>query len=62
MISFYWAFQTLLTIGYGDVVAGNAFEQFMAIIWMLTGIGFYSFTIGNMTQMIIDYDKDNEML
>lgn len=52
LICYYWAFQTLLTIGYGDVVAGDAYEQLMAVIWMLMGIAFYSYAIGNMTQMI----------
>jgi hypothetical protein len=49
IVSFYWAIQTLLTIGYGDVVPGGELEMFIAICWMIAGIGFYSYTIGNMT-------------
>ena len=32
----------------------------MAIIWMVFGVGFYSYNIGNMTQMISSFDIDNE--
>ena len=52
MKSFYWAFQTILTIGYGDVGVGSDFEKLMCIAWMIFGVGFYSYTIGHMTQMI----------
>ena len=32
----------------------------MAICWMVFGVGFYSYTIGNMTQMISSFDSDNQ--
>jgi uncharacterized protein YukE len=34
----------------------------MAIFWMIIGVAFYSYTIGNMTQMISSFDQENEEL
>jgi len=62
IISFYWAFQTLTTVGFGDISGGNEVEQVMAIMWMIFGVGYYSYTIGNMTSMISSFDSDNEEL
>ena len=62
MVSYYWAFQTLTTVGYGDITVGSDTEKFMASCWMIFGVGFYSYTIGNMTQMIENYDADNAEL
>lgn len=59
MVAFYWAFQTLTTVGYGDVTVGTDTEKVMCIMWMIFGVGFYSYTIGNMTQMIASFDEDN---
>ena len=44
--SMYWAFQTLTTVGYGDVRAVRNDERIIAIIWMVFGVGFYAYIIG----------------
>ena len=62
LVAFYWALQTILTIGYGDVVPKEVSEQLFACCWMLFGLNFYSYLFGIMYQMINDYDKDNELL
>lgn len=49
LVSFYWTIQTLFSVGYGDVKVVNYADRAFAIVWMLSGIGFYSYTIGNMT-------------
>jgi hypothetical protein len=49
LASIYWALQTLTTVGFGDVYAETVPEKILAIVWMLSGIGFYSFTIGNLS-------------
>jgi hypothetical protein len=35
-------------VGYGDINAKTEAERIFAMVWMLVGIGFYSYTIGNM--------------
>jgi len=48
----YRAIQTLTTVGYGDVHAVTTLEKVMSLIWMIFGVGFYSFTIGNLSSII----------
>lgn len=44
----YWAFATLTTVGYGDINALTPAEKIAAILWMIIGFAFYSYTIGNL--------------
>lgn len=52
----YWALQTLTTVGFGDINAVTIPEKIIAILWMIFGVGFYSFTIGNLSQIIAMID------
>ncbi|CAD8188879.1 unnamed protein product [Paramecium pentaurelia] len=58
--AFYWAYQTITVIGYGDVEAHNSDEYLLVIIWMLIGVGYYSFTIGNITFILIQSNPNQE--
>jgi hyperpolarization activated cyclic nucleotide-gated potassium channel 2 len=55
-VSVYWALQTLTTVGYGDIPSRSVYEKVSALIWMLIGVGFYTFTIGNITNIINSID------
>lgn len=62
----YWAFTTMITIGYGDVVALSAEEQLTAMLSMCIASGFFSFIVGNFSNIIssqsaID-EKQSEIL
>jgi CRP-like cAMP-binding protein len=48
----YWAFQTLTTVGYGDMQGTTLEERLFSIMWILFGVAFYSFTIGNLQTML----------
>ncbi|CDW85707.1 UNKNOWN [Stylonychia lemnae] len=52
----YWAFQTLTTVGYGDVTGNTSGERIFAFVWMVFGVAFYSFTIGNLQSIISTID------
>ena len=56
LVSSYWAFQTLTTVGFGDVGAKTNIEIVLCCIWMIFGVGFYSFTIGNLSSIMNDID------
>lgn len=58
--SVYWAFQTLTTVGFGDINGKNVHERIFAIAWMLLGIGFYSIMFGNMTNLLDSMDAANK--
>lgn len=55
-MSVYWALQTLTTVGYGDIKAKSVYEKITALIWMIIGVGFYSFTIGNLASIFNSID------
>jgi voltage-gated potassium channel Kch len=52
LAAIYWAIQTLLTVGYGDIPAVTTEEMIIAVIWMILGGMFYTFTIGNLTSVL----------
>lgn len=62
MAAFYWSLQTLATVGFGDIVFFSMEERIFAVCWMVFGIGFYSYAIGNMTNLIAAMDSSNEEL
>lgn len=57
IISFYWVAQTIVTVGYGDIKTANPLERVVACLLMLVGVFFYSFTIGNLTSLVANYDN-----
>ena len=62
MVAFYWSYQTITTVGFGDVNAnGNYIEQIMCSIWMITGVAFQSYQIGIIVQ-IMSSDQSNESM
>lgn len=54
--SIYWSLTTLTTIGFGDITPGTSLERFFTIIWMMFGVGFYSFTIGSLSSVLSSMD------
>jgi hyperpolarization activated cyclic nucleotide-gated potassium channel 2 len=46
LYSYYWAITTLTTVGFGDISGGNSMERVFCMLWMMVGVGFYSFTVG----------------
>ena len=53
----YWAFTTVTTVGFGDIVARTNLEMFLAMFWMLIGVGFYSYTIGSLSSFLCMTDS-----
>lgn len=54
--------QTLTTVGFGDITILTVNERLFAISWMIIGVAFYSYAIGNMTNITANMDADNEKL
>lgn len=55
-----WGFQTITVIGYGVLGAKTSTEFMLQVIWMLVGVGFYSFTIGNLAFILTEHNPNQE--
>mmetsp|Transcript_26543 Transcript_26543/g.40540 ORF Transcript_26543/g.40540 Transcript_26543/m.40540 type:complete len:249 (-) Transcript_26543:2024-2770(-) len=53
----HWATQTITTVGYGDIGAETISEIIISLFWMLFGVCFYSFIIGNFSSIILSNDQ-----
>lgn len=53
----YWSMYTIFTIGFGDIKPASNIEKIFAIIWIIYGALFYSYTFGNLKTIISNYDK-----
>jgi len=49
-------------VGFGDVSIISVSERIFAILWMIVGVAFYSYAIGNVTNLIANLDADSEEL
>ncbi len=56
LMGFYWTIQTITTVGFGDIGSRTALEMILSLIWMIFGVGFYSYVIGNFSSIIASYD------
>lgn len=55
--SFYFTVTTIVTVGYGDIVAVNSFERSVAILLMLIGVISFSFATGSLSSILSNYDE-----
>jgi hypothetical protein len=60
--SIYWAFATIITVGYGDISAHTQIEMLIAVCWMIFGVGFYSFTISSLSSFLSSVNTKESML
>mmetsp|Transcript_19889 Transcript_19889/g.36684 ORF Transcript_19889/g.36684 Transcript_19889/m.36684 type:complete len:648 (-) Transcript_19889:4500-6443(-) len=56
LISFYWAFTTIATVGYGDIHAYTEVEMVVCITAMAVGVGVYSMIISSITSLLSSID------
>ncbi|KAL4505482.1 hypothetical protein ABPG72_002544 [Tetrahymena utriculariae] len=62
LFSIYWCLQTLATVGFGDIHASNSAEIVFSISWMIIGVGFYSFAIGQISKMFTNSESRKQKL
>lgn len=62
LTSAYWALQTITTVGYGDISARTQSELVLSVLWMVFGVGFFSFTIGNLSSVLASMDTKSAIL
>ena len=57
LAGFYWTAQTVTTVGFGDIPAKTVPELSLALVWMILGVGFYSYIVGNFSSMMGTLDE-----
>ena len=60
--SFYYTTTTILTVGYGDIVAQSVQEMLLCILLMLIGVVSFSFATGALSSIISNYDSTEAKL
>ncbi|MDQ6971436.1 MAG: potassium channel family protein [Mariprofundaceae bacterium] len=55
----WWAFVTLTTVGYGDIVPQTGAGRIIAVMLMVFGVGVYSLMIANLTHFLETIDHDH---
>lgn len=58
----YWSLTTLTTVGYGDISAFTDGERVICMMWMMFGVGFYSFTVGTLSSVLSSMDSKSSMI
>jgi hypothetical protein len=53
---------TTITIGYGDIVPLNTLEKLFTIFVILLGVSFYSYIIGNIIDIMSQFNKKRNKL
>ena len=56
LASIYYVIQTLATVGFGDIVPYSSKERVFALLLMGVGVGFYSYTISNLSTIMATLD------
>ncbi|QDZ19255.1 ion transport protein [Chloropicon primus] len=52
LASLYWAYTTMTTVGYGDIVPGSDSEAVMAVISMIFGVTMFAYVVGSMAVVV----------
>jgi voltage-gated potassium channel len=56
----YWAFTTLTTVGYGDIVAKTAPQMFYCCLVQVMGVGVFGFILSNVASLLSRSDAARE--
>jgi len=57
VISLYWSFTTLATVGYGDLVATNMTHRVVVILIMVMGATVFGYIVANVSTLMSDLDQ-----
>ncbi|CAM9187432.1 unnamed protein product [Discosporangium mesarthrocarpum] len=59
--SIYWAFTTMTTVGYGDIVVTTTLERAFCVLGMLVGATVFGYIVGNVSVMMESFDVNSAL-
>ncbi|CAN0573553.1 unnamed protein product, partial [Ectocarpus sp. 12 AP-2014] len=59
--SIYWAFTTMTTVGYGDIVVTTTVERCFCVVGMLIGATVFGYIVGNVSVMMESFDLQSAL-
>ena len=59
-MAMWWGMATLTTVGYGDISGTNTIERLICIFLMLTGVFFFTFASGTLTNIISESEDERK--
>lgn len=62
IVSFYWAISTICTVGFGDIHSVTIVEKWFNIIWIIIGVGFYSYIIGTLSSLMNNQESKKSII
>ena len=54
--SLYWAFTTMITVGYGDITPKNTCERIYTMVAMIIASGMFSYTLNSIGTIVSRYN------
>jgi hypothetical protein len=58
----YYTVTTITTVGYGDINAMNGIEKAICIFLMISGVFFFSYSSGSITNILQSQDQERAII
>lgn len=57
----YWAITSCATVGYGDIVSSNDYENITAILILIVGVAIFSFALSDLSNQFSELNRNSSI-